>query len=195
MSNSDIKLILFDLGGVLVELGNEIFPKSWIPEDQPFGLTEWFSSDTAIQFETGLISSAEFIQELKHALSLNASDHQVRAAFKAWPKGLFETTDELLNKLKANFELAVLSNSNEIHEPILMQNFGLQDRIDHIFFSHLIGHSKPSFEAYRYVLKALNVEPRQVMFFDDNPLNVAAAQNLGIQAHQVFSPDDVMQYL
>jgi len=34
MNNADIKLILFDLGGVLVELGREIFPKSWFPEDQ-----------------------------------------------------------------------------------------------------------------------------------------------------------------
>jgi len=193
MNNADIKLILFDLGGVLVELGREIFPKSWFPEDQSFGLEEWFSSDAAIQFETGLISPTEFIRELKQALSLNAPDHQVRAAFELWPKGFFETTDELLNRLKADYELAVLSNSNEIHEPILMQRFGLQSRVDHIFFSHLIGYSKPSLEAYTHVLKTLNFEPYEVMFFDDNQSNVAAAKSLGIQAYQVFSPVEVMR--
>ena len=195
MVNSPIKLVLFDLGGVLVELGDQLFPGSWMPENESFGLSEWFLSEAAINFETGLISSEEFIRELKQQLSLNASEQEVRAAFEAWPKGLFNSTDELLNRLRGDYRLAVLSNSNEIHQPILMQKFDLESRIEDVFFSHLIGYSKPSHEAFNHVLDALKVKPKEVMYFDDNLANVLAAESLGMQAYQVFSPIDVAKYI
>lgn len=195
MSNKSIKLVLFDLGGVLIELGDELFPREWFSEGQKFGLVEWFSSPHAIKFETGSISAKEFISELKQYLSITASDKDVLAAFEKWPKGLFPSTDSLLKRLKADYQVAVLSNSNEIHEPIIMKNFGLEDRVDEIFFSHLIGHSKPSKESFNYVLTSLDVKPSEVMFFDDSASNVAAAQNLGIQAFKVSNPNDVDKYI
>ncbi len=187
--------MLFDLGGVLIELGDELFPSSWFPENQRFGLVEWFSSSDAIKFETGLISTKEFICRLKNHLSLKASNKEVLAAFEKWPKGLFSSTDRLLNRLKTDYQLAVLSNSNEIHEPIIMKEFGLESRVDDVFFSHLIGHSKPSQEAFNHVLISLNFKPSEVMFFDDSLSNVKAAQHLGMQAFQVSSPRDVDKYI
>lgn len=195
MDNSQIKLVLFDLGGVLVELGDELFPRSWIPEGQNFGLKEWFASDIAIQFETGLISSGDFISGLKQRLSKNVSDQELLSAFERWPKKLFSSTDELLNRLKIDYKIAVLSNSNEVHEPILMREFGLQSRIEDVFFSHIIGHSKPSKEAFKHVLTTLGFEPHEVIFFDDSSANIIAAQRLGIQAYQVSSPLDVSNYI
>jgi len=195
MNNNDIELVLFDLGGVLVELGEELFPSAWLPDHQGFGLSEWFSSETAIKFETGLISSKEFISEFKRKLSITVSDYKVHAAFEAWPKGLFPSTDKLLNRLKLDYRIAVLSNSNQIHEPIIMQTFGLESRIDDVFFSHIIGHSKPSDAAFNHVLTELDFKPKQVMFFDDNAANVLAARTLGMQAYQVSSPVEVVNYI
>ena len=195
MSNKPIKLVLFDLGGVLIELGDELFPQEWFPDGQKFGLSEWFSSPEAIKFETGLITTDEFISGLKEYLFLSAPESEILAAFKKWPKGLFSSTDQLINRLKGNYQVAVLSNSNEIHEPIIMHKFGLESMIDEIFFSHLIGYSKPNKEAYNHVLKTLTFAPSEVMFFDDNASNVAAAKNFGMQAFQVSSPLDVSDYI
>jgi len=72
MMNERIKLVLLGLGGVLVELGAELFPASWVSDGQAFGLDEWFKSQTAIDFETGLVSGSEFISELKQSLSLKS---------------------------------------------------------------------------------------------------------------------------
>lgn len=195
MSNDPIKLVLFDLGGVLVQLGDELFPSSWFSVVQEFGLRHWFSSPAAIEFETGLISTKEFIDELKQSLSISAPYSEVLAAFRTWPKGLYPGTDMLLTRLKADYQVAVLSNSNEIHEPILMKEFGLETHLDNIFFSHLIGHSKPNPKAFNHVLDALDFMPAEVIFFDDNLSNVRAAQSLGMQAYQVFSPLDVGNYI
>jgi len=195
MMNEQIKLVLFDLGGVLVELGAELFPSSWISGGQTFGLDEWFKSQAAIDFETGLVSGSEFISELKQSLSLKVASHDILAAFAAWPQGLSEGSDELLERLKVDYRVAVLSNSNEIHEPILLHEFGLASQVDDIFFSHLIGYSKPNLEAYNYVLNALNVQANEVIFFDDNEANVHAAKKLGMKAYQMFSPGGVAKFI
>ncbi len=195
INNSCIKLVLFDLGGVLVELGDELFPSSWFAEAKEFKLAQWFTSEAAIKFETGLISVEEFLAELKHSLSLSATDEDIYAAFKNWPKGLLPHTQELVERLASKYSIAVLSNSNVIHETVLLNNFGLKNMIDDIFFSHLIGYSKPDSDAFLYVLNSLDVQPSEVMFFDDNEANVLAAQNLGINAHQVRSPAEVTQFI
>ena len=48
--NASIEVILFDLGGVLVELGESPVPSDWLPENDRFTLSDWFLSDTAISF-------------------------------------------------------------------------------------------------------------------------------------------------
>ncbi len=187
-NNNDVKLIIFDLGGVLVELGEQLFPSSWMPNNADFGLDEWFASSVAASFETGKISTQTFISELKQSLSIKASDEEVLTAFEYWPKGLLPHADELLRRLKVNYKLAVLSNTNEVHEPRLLNGFDLQSKVDDIFFSHKIGYSKPDPAAFDYVLKSLDVRPNEVVFFDDNMTNVLAARALGILAYQVSSP-------
>lgn len=194
-SSKQIKLLLFDLGGVLVELGESLFPSSWILDGGKFELEDWFSSQTAIKFETGKISKYKFIDELKRDLNIKASTDQVLAAFTRWPQGLFPGTNDLLAELRVDYELAVLSNTNQIHEPILLNDFGLQDKFDYIFFSHLISCSKPNPQAFNHVLKALDLEPSEVLFFDDRWVNVQAAQNLGIRSFEVFSPRQIWQIL
>lgn len=189
--NTRPKLLLFDLGGVLVELGDEPIPNSWFPNNQTFGLREWFSSDHAQAFESGAISVDEFIHNLKSSLALNATEQDILAAFKGWPQGLFARTPSLLSRLPADYRVAALSNCNEVHAPILLHEFGLVHMLEHIFFSHEIGCSKPDPQAFYHVLKSLDCAPSDVVFFDDNLANVQAANDMGIQAHQVFGPADI----
>jgi putative hydrolase of the HAD superfamily len=191
MQFDQIELVLFDLGGVLVELGEEIFPTSWHPDEQSFGLTDWLSSEAAGKFETGSMAPSEFICQLKQTLSIAASNSEVQTAFEAWPRGLAPGAEALIVRLKSKYQVAVLSNSNEIHEPVLLRQFGLDNLINDIFFSHRIGHAKPSRLSFDYVLENLNFTPNQVLFFDDNTANINAAKALGMHAYQVFSPSDV----
>lgn len=195
MRSDEIKLVLFDLGGVLVELGDELFPQSWFPDKNAFKLKDWFLSDAATKFETGQISSNDFVQELKQTLLLSASEDEIYDAFERWPKGFYAMTDILLERLKESYEVAVLSNTNEIHASIIMQKFGLENRVDNVFFSHLIGHAKPSEKAFEHVLSAVGSKPSEIIFFDDINANVQAARMLGMRAHQVSSPSDVAQYI
>jgi len=195
MNNVIPKLVLFDLGGVLVELGDELFPASWLSEGQCFDLKQWLSSSTALEFETGRISASEFIQQIRGDLQVLATEDQILTAFTEWPRRLFPTAQALLERVSVDYQVAVLSNTNEIHEPVLMHRFGLEKMVEDIFFSHRIGLSKPSKEAFLYVLNALNYEASDVMFFDDSLANITAARSMGMTAFQVSSPEEVAAYL
>jgi len=66
-----------------------------------------------------------------------------------------------------------------------MRNEGLTRAFPHHFASHLLGKIKPDAEAFRHVTDALRCEPNEVMFLDDNDINVVAAESIGMQAVRV----------
>ncbi|UJF18360.1 HAD family phosphatase [Vibrio sp. SS-MA-C1-2] len=185
------KVILFDLGGVLIELGENLFPTSWHNEGNSFQLADYFHSPLAMKFERGLISEQEFAQGMNKALTLNATVEETLAAFRAWPKGFYSGAPELLNELKRNFQLVVLTNTNETHWPRLIDEFKLKDYSKAIFASHLMHKAKPDINVFQYVLSQVDVLPEDILFFDDNLSNVEAAKSLGIYAVQVNGIDEL----
>ena len=63
------------------------------------------------------------------------------------------------------------------------------------FLSHQTGILKPDRAAFDNVLRRLCAEPGEVLFFDDNPGNIAAATDLGFETDLVNAPDDVIRAL
>ncbi len=188
------KLILLDLGGVLIKLGDDLFPKHWLSSSPSFTLKEWFNSDTARQFETGAISADEFLRRLKNDLQLNQSVEKIGLAFNDWLQGLYPETEDVLQSLAQRYQLAVLSNTNALHEQIILQKYRLDHLVSDMFFSHQIGLAKPDAAAFEHVLNALSVAPSDVIFFDDNHANIEAAKGLGMQAHQVNSALEILNH-
>ena len=184
-----IRVILFDLGGVLVELVGSPFPESNMK------LKEWFESLTVKGFERGQISAKEFIKQVKQDLKISASDEEIVKTFQAWPRHLYPGVDELLETLSQKYTLAVLSNTNELHEQVLLNNFGLKQKIKSLFFFHRLGCAKPEIEPFQRVLDKLEVAPESVLFFDDNAENVNTAKKLGINAHQTLGISEVHSVL
>lgn len=187
--NNMYDVILFDLGGVLVELIGSPFPLN--DQNNQFSLTDWFHSETAQKFERGTISADEFVQQVKMELDLEASTNEIVRTFVNWPRQLYPGTNALLEKLKHSYTLAILSNTNELHEDVLLNKFELNRHVNHIFLSHRMGIAKPDPAAFNYVLEELNVKAGKVLFVDDNTDNVNTAKALGIHAHQVQGLDQL----
>ena len=190
-----IKVVLFDLGGVIIRLGDHIFPSSWLQGDAVFSLSEWLQSDTSKAFETGLIDANEFARALKSGLSLQQSVDEIIEEFAAWPRGLFPGADDLLLSLRQSYNLAALSNINELHVPRMLKEFRLDEYFDNLFFSNELHLSKPDPDFYLKALELLAVAPNEVVFFDDVEKNVSAARDLGINAHQVLGHSSVLSIL
>ncbi len=190
-----VKVILFDLGGVVVRLGDAIFPPEWLPNNNPFSLNEWLRADAAKAFEVGAITHIEFAKSLKRELSIAKSEDQIIEKFAAWPEALFPSAHDLLTSLRRKYTLAALSNINELHAPRMLDEFELDKYFDQLLFSHELGVAKPDPQIFHKAVELLNVEPHEIVFFDDVETNVQVAMAQGLNAHQVFGLESILDHL
>jgi putative hydrolase of the HAD superfamily len=192
-----IDAVLFDLGGVLIELVGVERMLEWAPD---LGSTEelwrqWLHSPAVRRYETGNGSRGEFADGVIAEFGLPVDRDAFLAEFAWWPRALFAGVDELLSSLAGRYTLASLSNTNELHWERFSREWSLPARFHHNFPSHAVGKLKPDAEYFRHVLDALGVPPERTLFVDDNAINVAAAAKLGIVARRAVGPDGVRSVL
>jgi glucose-1-phosphatase len=187
-------VLLFDLGGVLVEnVGFERF-NALLPFPIPTEelKTQWLASPAVRSFETGNCTPEIFARNVVSDWQLPLSSTAFLEAFTYWPKGLYAGASELLAALRERYVVACLSNSNAIH----WQRFnGFRDHFDFSLSSHLLGEVKPDPQCFRKALQECKTTTGEVAFFDDSLTNVSAARSLGIEAFHVNGLSEVRHSL
>jgi FMN phosphatase YigB (HAD superfamily) len=189
------RALLFDLGGVLVDIEFARALSSWQPYSSLSAkeLAEAFRFDPAYeQHERGQISSQEYFSHLASALKLSASLADVEAGWNAIFKGEITETRHLVQKASRTLPCYAFTNTNGSHMrtwaalyPQLVSSF------QRIFASHEIGMRKPDRRAFEFICESIGCTPGSVLFFDDLPENVEAAQAAGLPSVLVRSPKDV----
>lgn len=182
--------ILFDIGGVLVELG-----PSPLPPDLGIPLTRYFESAAATDFEKGWIGVDEYARGIVAEFGIDADAAALVDHFRLWPAGPYPGALDLLIRLRRRYGIAILSNTNELHWQRIGAEFGLLECCDHAFASHLLGMMKPDPRIFEYVIDALDSAPDCILFLDDNPENVTSARALGMQAELVRGFGDAVSAL
>lgn len=197
MASPDIEVVLFDLGGVLVELTGTTTLMSWTRAHQsPEKLWDfWLTSPTVRAFETGASEPDEFADQLIAELGLAVERAVFIEAFTHWPKRLFRGALDLVAAVPSSLVRATLSNTNSLHWPRLMNEMELADAFDHHFPSHLTGNIKPDRDAFEAVIQQMSWRPESILFLDDNKPNVETAASLDIQAFQVRGVDEARAVL
>ena len=185
MTSKAVDAILFDLGGVLIELGPSPVPDAALRGVDRFTLVDWFKSAIAVSFEKGQIDAREFAAALIEELGIDCDVDRLIDHFTRWPIGLFSGAEVLLPRLRRDYRLAVLTNTNELHWPRFDTDFKLTRYVDDIFASHRLGMSKPDAGIFEHVVAELGIAPARILFVDDNRVNVEAARRQGMQAEQV----------
>ncbi len=196
--SAEIKVVLFDLGGVLIELQGQPVKNEWMrhPEDHERNWARWLRSPAAQAFERGESSPDAFAEALIAEMDLTVQPDAFIEHFTQWPKGLYPGVFALLDQLRqTDLAVALFSNINELHWPRVMDEMRLDGRFDHYFASHLIGQAKPSVDAFRYVSSELAVAAESILFLDDNQVNVDGALEAGMQAYVVKGIEQVRQLL
>ncbi|WP_306250375.1 HAD family phosphatase [Parvularcula sp. IMCC14364] len=173
------RILLFDLGGVLIRLRIAESLETISPLD-----LDWESIKAILlenrrirQFECGACSRAEFAESFIQDLQLDMSAEEFLTEMATWPVGFFDGALTLLADLRQHYSVNCFSNTNEVH---WQQHWA--DQFDHPFASHLIGLAKPDPAAFRHVLADMNAAAETVWFFDDSRPNVEAANALGLNA-------------
>jgi putative hydrolase of the HAD superfamily len=179
----DKRVILFDLGGVLVGSSGRVAVRALFPnmsEDQV--LERWLRSRAVNVFERGQMPSEAFAAEFIKECGLRLTESEFLESFAAWATGLVDGAEALVRSLRRQHLVACLSNTNAIHWARMPE---LRELFDYCFVSHLTGFMKPEREAYEHALRELRVAASSVYFFDDLPQNVVAARAVGINAFHV----------
>src|SRR5271166_1886224 len=197
MPLKEIRVLLFDVGGVLVQLSGVEVMLGWL--GQALTLEEmwrmWLHSSPVRRFETGKIGAAEFASGVISEFGLPVEPQQFLQAFVSWPTGLYPGTLEMLARIPRSYHRALLSNSNGLHWPRVVGEMGLGAAFDRHFVSHLTGRIKPDPEAFADVVESFGCAPAEVLFLDDNSINVEAARSFGMQAFRVRGADETEHLL
>ena len=192
-ATQQIDIVLFDLGGVLVELTGVPTFLGWL--DQQCSADDlwhrWLHSPAVRRFELGRSSAEEFAQEIVKEFTLPVPVDTFLAEFTVWPRNLYPGVIPLLDRLSATHTLACFSNNNVLHWDRICTGMGLGRYFTHHFASHLIGYLKPDREAFEFVRDALGCPAGHILFLDDNRLNVEAARDVGMQARRTVGFDEV----
>lgn len=189
---NNIKNIIFDLGGVIINLDI----KATISAFNALSSVKFEDIYTQAQqtalfdlFDKGKIEEKEFFTEL--AKSLNYKGNQEHL-LNAWNAMLLDFPEERLDVLidaKQNYTTFLLSNTNETHisvfENNLYQVHGIKhfsDYFDGLYYSCRMGMRKPDEEIFEYVLSKNKLVASETVFIDDSIQHVKGAGNVGINA-------------
>lgn len=192
-----IDVIVFDLGGVLVELqGLDVLLGA--PQDTPHTEAfwhDWLLSPAVREFEAGRMTAETFAAALVSELDLPLTPEQFLANFLRWPRGFFAGAIALLQTLSVRHPLAVLSNTNALHWARFAAEPGFLPALSHSFLSFESGLLKPDAECFAHLTDTLGVAAPRILFLDDNRLNVEAARRFGLQAEQALGVSGARQVL
>lgn len=187
-------MLLFDLGGVLVEnSGFQRLSQLLKTSRDPDSIKDrWLTSIAVRRFELGQFSPNEFANAFTSEWDISLSPEDFLAEFATWPRGFYSGAPEILRLLRTEHRVGCLSNSNALH----WERFGGFKRdFDFTFSSHLMGCIKPEKQAFHHVLKACAAEPEETYFFDDSLPNVRSAEEIGLKAFHVEGFNEVMRIL
>jgi putative hydrolase of the HAD superfamily len=186
-----IKHIIFDLGGVLLNLDYKRTEDAFIElgvKDFPAIYSQLKQTPLFDDFEVGKIDAQSFINAIKHIAQLPLTDDQIIGAWNAMLRDFPLRRLQILQQLRMHHDLLLLSNTNAIHEvafnKILMDAHGMPGIgvfFDKVYLSHRIGMRKPNEEVFKRILDENGLKAADTLFIDDSPQHIEGAQKLGIQ--------------
>ena len=189
------KALLFDLGGVIIDVSFEKVLERWSHHSGKGAdtLEARFAFDTAYeQRERGETEAKAYFASLRTAFDVTMSDEQFESGWNAVFLGEITPTVHLLERLEGKVPLYAFSNTNATHHSFWSKQYASAlAPFKRIFVSSDMGKRKPERDAFVYVASEVGVSLEDIMFFDDTEENVLAARALGMQAVLVTSPHDV----
>ncbi|MBI2269481.1 MAG: HAD family phosphatase [Bacteroidetes bacterium] len=187
-----IKNIIFDLGGVLLNLDYSLTTKAFQKIAPDFGSFDAIYAEQKDKklfedFETGAITSRQFRNGIRGLLQNNIDDKTINEAWNAMLLDFPIERLRLLEKLRLKYRLFLLSNTNEIHleavNEILNKNFGLKDLsgiFEKEYYSHKVGMRKPNKEIFQLVISENKLNPSETLFIDDSVHHIEGGKCVGL---------------
>lgn len=200
--------IIFDLGGVLLDLNMEgigqaclrlgINPELFFVKTPPSRgrseggcstVCQGISASKAItDYQVGKMTSEAFLSLVLSHCGEGITREDIIEAWNACigliPKWRLDLVKELRRK---GYHTHLLSNTNDLHweeikrRYLSEEGYTCKDLFDHVFVSHEVRLAKPDPEIYHEAVRRIGRPAAGCLFIDDTLLNVEAAQREGLQ--------------
>ncbi|MCY7360872.1 MAG: HAD family phosphatase [Ignavibacteria bacterium] len=199
---SVIKNIIFDLGGVLLNIDYQkpidSFKELGINNIESV-FNQFVQNDISIEYEKGFITDKDFRNHLRAYSNIILTDDWID---KAWNSILLDFPNErfdMLRKLKSNYALYLLSNTNSLHQqgfnkilskqihPLQLENFFIK-----AYYSHKIGLRKPDDAIFNFVLNDAAILPNETLYIDDSIQHIETANRLNFITHHLKKDEEII---
>lgn len=199
-----IKNLLFDLGGVVMNIRRENCVRAF----EALGMTdannllgEYEQAGVFAGVENGSLSAAEFRDEIRRIIGRDIADDEIDAAFCKFLTGIPEERLKALEDLHGRFGMYVVSNTNPImwNSEIARQFSKLGHDINYYFDGTVTSFEaramKPDARIFEKVVADFGIRPDETLFFDDSKANCEAAEKLGFRTVHVAPSTEFMDFI
>lgn len=185
-----VKLILFDLGGVVFTNGTKKFVADIAARYgiKPEDALNVLDGDIGTKYREGQIGRDEFWKLVLDALPLKESVDDLE---KEWIGNyeLIPGTKEIIERLRVKYKVMYLSDNVKERVDKLDARFGFISWFDGGIFSHEVGVRKPNPKIYEFALQKGEVKPDEAVFIDDKPKMLEPAKQMGMTGLLFESPE------
>jgi putative hydrolase of the HAD superfamily len=199
---NNIKNIIFDLGGVFMNVDFKITQQAFIDlgiKEFPAMFSQHHSNELFEQLETGKITATELYQSFRQLTGSTLTDQQIKTAWNALLLDFPPERLQWLDNIRQKYKVYLFSNTNIIHYDAFMDIFtrstGKSDLNQYFikaYYSHELGLRKPYVESYLKILEEQQLVAAETLFIDDTAKNIEGAQKAGLQTIHLVAPTTVL---
>lgn len=181
MGNAVIRGVVFDLGGVLIQLdharlGLDVDRATW---------HRWLlEHPVARAWETGQCDYGQFAGAVLLEFGAGLDAEGLAQRLQSWVLTPGPEAPALVAALRPELRALCLSNNNPLHWARLGK-LGVGEWFSERVLSFQAGVAKPDPEIYRVLEQKTKLHGQALLLLDDNLVNVQAARAMGWQAEQV----------
>lgn len=201
-----IKNIIFDLGGVLLDIDYQRTIDAFSKLGMRDSSKQFSKEEQALLFrryEMGQIDSREFISSVSELTGVECSNEEIEVAWCALLGEMTADKYTLLEQLRMKgYRIFILSNTNALHQSAfeagIDKDYGwekFEKVFDGVHYSHHLGMRKPNRDIFEKVLDIHGIQAGDTFYIDDTPEHAATASALGMASHHLKRHEKLKEVL
>ncbi len=197
---SECRAVLFDADGVIIT-PQELFARQYAREHRldPESFEAFFRGDF-LEAITGKTDLKDLIKKNNHIWQWDHDPQELLDKWFAAENVIDEEIMAIIARLREDQVPVFLATNQERYRTAYLREVMFPDKFDEIIVSSEMGATKSSEQYWtaalgRIALTVPNVQPEELVFFDDSQSPIDGALNAGLQAHLYKSPTQVRQIL
>ena len=176
---------LYDIGRVLLDFDFESSLARLLPPDCPDPHERMARMlERKDDFEAGAIPVDEYIDWALRVIGSDATPDEFR---HVWQR-IFTPNEPMWERVRGlsarGHRLILFSNTNGIHCPWVFDEYPAFSLFDGAVLSFEVGAIKPHPQIYQHALETHGLVPRETLYIDDLPQNIATGVDFGFHCHQ-----------